>query len=43
MPREISPAISLDILRKEAKRWLRQLRAGEADARERGHEDVPTA
>ena len=35
MPREISSATSLDNLRKEAKRWLKALRAGEAGARAR--------
>jgi len=35
MPRQITPATSLDTLRKEAKRWLRQLRAQDQDARRR--------
>jgi hypothetical protein len=35
MPRSIGPATTLETLRKEAKRWLKQLRAGDADARER--------
>jgi hypothetical protein len=35
MPREISSATSLDTLRKDAKRWLRQLREGDPLARER--------
>ena len=35
MPREITSATSLDNLRKEAKRWLRELRAGEPSARTR--------
>ena len=32
MPREITPATSLENLRKEAKRWLKALRAGDAEA-----------
>ena len=35
MPRKISPATSLETLRKEAKRWLKALRAGDAEARAR--------
>jgi hypothetical protein len=35
MPRRISSASSLDHLRKEAKRWLKALRAGSAEARAR--------
>src|SRR5687767_5182160 len=35
MPRTITPATSLDNLRKEAKRWLKALRAGDPDARAR--------
>lgn len=35
MPREITPSTSLDNLRKEAKRWLKALRANDADARAR--------
>jgi hypothetical protein len=35
MPRPITPATSLDNLRREAKRWLRALRAHEPDARAR--------
>jgi hypothetical protein len=44
MPREITPATSLINLRKEAKRWLKALRAGRADARarlERAYPDAP--
>jgi hypothetical protein len=46
MPREISSATSLDNLKKEAKRWLNALRAGEADARARfarAHPGAPSA
>jgi len=35
MPRQITPATSLDTLRKEAKRWLKAIRANDADALER--------
>ena len=35
MPRKITPATSLDNLRKEAKRWLKAVRAGDGDARAR--------
>ncbi len=35
MPRDISPATSLDNLKKEAKRWLKELRAGYEAARAR--------
>ncbi len=42
MPRRITSATSLDVLRKEAKRWLRALRSGDADARSR-LERVPAA
>jgi hypothetical protein len=35
MPREITSATSLENLRKEAKRWLKALRAGDAAARHR--------
>lgn len=44
MPRRITPATSLDNLRKEAKRWLQELRAGNPDARarfERAHPNRP--
>jgi hypothetical protein len=46
MPRQITPATSLDNLRKEAKRWLKALRSGDADARarlERAYPDAPVA
>jgi hypothetical protein len=43
MPREISSATSLETLRKEAKRWLRQLREGDAPARERLTHAYPDA
>src|SRR3954468_15373083 len=35
MPRQITSATTLDILKKEAKRWLKALRANDAEARER--------
>lgn len=35
MPRKITPATSLENLQKEAKRWLRAVRAGDAEARAR--------
>jgi hypothetical protein len=35
MPRQVSPATSLDNLRKEAKHWLKELRASNPDARAR--------
>jgi hypothetical protein len=44
MARTISPATSLDTLRKEAKRWLKALRTGDPDARlrfERAHPAAP--
>jgi hypothetical protein len=41
MPRKITPATSLDNLRKEAKRWLRALRAGDAEAHTRLREAWP--
>jgi hypothetical protein len=43
MPREITSATSLDNLRKEAKRWLRALRAGDAGARARLERAYPGA
>jgi hypothetical protein len=43
MPREITPATSLDNLRKEAKRWLRAVRAGDAGARARLQQAWPNA
>src|SRR5215213_2391962 len=44
MPREITAATSLENLRKEAKRWLKALRAGEGEALARfrhAHSKVP--
>lgn len=35
MPRKITPATSLENLRKEAKRWLKAVRAGDGEARSR--------
>ena len=35
MPREVTPKSSLDNLKREAKRWLKALRAGDVDARSR--------
>ena len=35
MPRKITPATSLDTLRKEAKRWLKEIRANSVEARAR--------
>ena len=35
MPRQVTSATSLDTLKKEAKRWLKALRAGDAEARAR--------
>lgn len=43
MPREITPATSLDNLRKEAKRWLKALRENDAAARERMQRAYPAA
>ena len=46
MPRAITPATSLDNLRKEAKRWLKQIRTDDADARARlarVHPAAPTS
>ena len=43
MPRKISPATSLETLRKEAKRWLKALRANDADARARLDNAYPGA
>jgi hypothetical protein len=43
MPRQITPATSLDNLKKEAKRWLKQLDAREADARARFDRAYPAA
>jgi hypothetical protein len=44
--RQITPATSLDNLRKEAKRWLKALRAGDSDAAARlarAHPSAPTS
>src|ERR1700722_15773089 len=43
MPRELTPATSLDNLRKEAKRWLKALRQNDAEARERMLRAYPNA
>jgi hypothetical protein len=43
MPREITSATSLENLRKETKRWLRALRAGDAGARARLDRAYPQA
>lgn len=44
MPRQLTPATSVENLKKEAKRWLRHLRAGDARARvrlQRAYPDAP--
>jgi hypothetical protein len=43
MPRAITPGTSLETLKKEAKRWLRALAAGDAAARARFERAVPAA
>src|SRR5262245_45256651 len=43
MPRKITPATSLDTLKKEAKRWLKAIRANDADARARLSRAFPGA
>src|SRR5204862_4025507 len=43
MPRRVTSASSLENLRKEAKRWLMELRAGDADARLRLERAYPAA
>jgi adenylate kinase family enzyme len=43
MPRKITSATSLENLRKEAKRWLKALRANDADARARLERSYPSA
>src|SRR5262245_26707393 len=43
MPRQITPATSLDNLKKEAKRWLKQLDEGDVDARARFERAHPAA
>ena len=35
MPRPLAPGTSVEHLRKEAKRWLKALRANDPDARDR--------
>jgi hypothetical protein len=42
MPSRVTPATSLDSLRKTAKRWLKQLRANDPDARARFERAYPT-
>jgi hypothetical protein len=43
MPRKISPSTSPDTLRKQARRWLKALRSGDADARARFEHAYPAA
>ena len=43
MPRQITPATSLENLKKEAKRWLKQLEAHDAEARARFDRAYPAA
>jgi len=43
MPRHVTPATSVENLRKEAKRWLKELRAGNGDARARLERAYPSA
>ncbi|MBR0666627.1 ankyrin repeat domain-containing protein [Roseomonas hellenica] len=43
MSRRLTPDSSLETLRKEAKRWLRDLRAGDAEARQRLAAALPAA
>jgi len=43
MPRRITSATSLENLRKESKRWLKELRAGNSDARGRFERAYPSA
>ena len=43
MPRKLTPATTLDHLRKEAKRWLKALRADDVQARERFKQAHPHA
>src|SRR5262249_31220866 len=43
MPRKITPATTLDNLKKEAKRWLKALRENDAEALRRFHDAWPTA
>src|SRR5579871_2918915 len=41
MPRKLTPATTLDHLRKQAKRWLKALRENNAEARERFRSAYP--
>jgi hypothetical protein len=43
MSRQLTPSTSLDHLKKEAKRWLRRLRANDSDARARLESVYPDA
>jgi hypothetical protein len=43
MPRKISSATSADILRKQARRWMKALRSGDAEARARFEHAYPGA
>ena len=43
MPRRITPDLTIDVLKKEAKRWLKALRAGDPEARARLERAVPAA
>src|SRR5215472_15829913 len=43
MPRRLTPDLSLDDLKKEAKRWLKALRANDPDARARFDRALPGA
>ena len=43
MPRKITPATSLENLRKQAKRWLKELRANDPEARARFERAYPNA
>ena len=43
MPRHLTPTTSLDALRREAKRWLSAVRAGDPDARSRLQRALPSA
>ena len=43
MPRNISSATSADTLRKQARRWMKALRSGDADARARFEHAYPAA
>ncbi|MDP9279661.1 MAG: hypothetical protein M3P00_09605, partial [Gemmatimonadota bacterium] len=43
MPRQITPRTTLENLKREAKRWLKALRANVADARARLRRVLPNA